>query len=40
MPNARHALSLLARAGDTWPGYRDDWASTASGGIRMTPTLG
>ena len=40
MPNARHALDVLARAGDTWPGHRDDWASTASGGIRMRPPQG
>jgi len=40
MPNARQALYLLAQAGDTWPGQRDDWASPASGGIRMSPPLG
>ena len=40
MPNARHARDVLARAGDTWPGHRDDGASPESGGIRMSPTLG
>ena len=40
MPNARHALYVLASAGDTWPGQRDDGASPASGGIRMRPPLG
>ena len=34
MPNARHARSCAER------GHRDDVASTASGGIRMRPTLG
>ena len=33
MPNARHVLSWR-------PGHRDDWASTASGGICMSPPLG
>ena len=40
MPTARYALAILARAGDTWPGDRDDGASPESGGIRMSPTLG
>jgi hypothetical protein len=40
MPNARHALYGLARAGDPWPGHRDDWASRESGGIRLSPPLG
>ena len=25
MPNVQHMLSVLARAGDTWPRYRGDW---------------
>jgi hypothetical protein len=40
MPNARHALHVLARVGDTWPAHGHDWASTASGGIPMSPALG
>jgi hypothetical protein len=27
MPHARHTLDGLARAGDTWPGQRDDGAT-------------
>ena len=40
MPNARHAHYVLASAGAIWPGQRDDWASTASGGICRRPPLG
>jgi hypothetical protein len=40
MPNARQARYVLARAGDPWPGYGNDVASTESGGIRMSPPLG
>jgi hypothetical protein len=36
MPNARHALEALARAGDPWPGHRDDWASTEGQGSSQT----
>ena len=40
MPHTRQALDGLAEAGDTWPGQRDDGASTASGGIGICPPLG
>jgi hypothetical protein len=40
MPNVGHALDVLARAGETWPGHQGDWGATESGGIRMSPPLG
>src|SRR5262245_2975170 len=40
MPSARQAREVLASAGAPWPGHRDDGASAASGGIRLSPPLG
>jgi hypothetical protein len=40
MPNARPVLAVLARAGDPWPGQRDNGTSTACSGIRMRPPRG
>jgi len=39
MPDVGHTLCWPGEAGDTWPGYRDACASTASTGGRLRTAL-